>query len=249
VYLADAQRRPILDGDGEWNDCRDRPNRRIRAPESLAILLARRQRCTFSPAARPGFPALGPRVPHRSTDPMKAERERARSIPFVLRHLTALPAAPAPGPAQEYDPLRQLWISVESGRPLVIEHAEERATARAIRNSQFGETVMTKTQEGTDQTEAADASRFGETSNTRTAEGTDRSEVSASKFGETVITSTSEGHDQSECARTASHFGETILSESREGVDQSENVQPASKFGETMQTATGEGTDQREAAS
>jgi len=100
-----------------------------------------------------------------------------------------------------YDPLRQIWISSESGKPLVLE--------LAVHASQFGETSLTETREGVDQSELAHvrASNFGETTVTKTWEGQDQTEGAfASTFGETTKTATGEGADQPERPATDAEY-------------------------------------------
>jgi hypothetical protein len=97
-----------------------------------------------------------------------------------------------------YDEHRQLWIDKISGMPLV-------SCLRTYAQSQFGETTLTETREGADQTEAAalQGSEFGETIQTRTREGMDQTETTsfqASQLGETTLTKTQEGADQTERA-------------------------------------------------
>lgn len=141
--------------------------------------------------------------------------------PFVLRGMRQLPTEPRPGPEHVYDRVRQIWICAYTGKPLVLKHVDYNRSARAL-SSEFGETILTKTSEGVDQTESTRASEFGETVVTRTSEGQDQTEgIRASEFGETVITETREGVDQVEGIR-ASDFGETLVTATSEGVDQSE---------------------------
>src|SRR5882762_5221913 len=137
--------------------------------------------------------------------------------PFVLLGRKKLPPDSAPSPEHVYDDDRQLWIDRSSGIPLVLS-----MQAHAQR-SQFGETTMTETREGVDQSEGTtfQASQFGETTLTKTREGADQSEGAdeientvfhASQFGETTNTRTREGTDQTEgTTLQASQFGETTL--------------------------------------
>lgn len=81
--------------------------------------------------------------------------------------------------------------------------------------SNLGETLLTKTREGVDQSEGVRVSEFGETISTRTAEGTDQREFRASDFGETVMTATSEGVDQSEKLAPALPAGEVRAAPSK----------------------------------
>lgn len=111
--------------------------------------------------------------------------------PFVLRTRVVLPPDPSPSGEHCYDYVRQIWINVTSGMPVVTENNTQQA-------SKFGETSITETREGADQSEVStiNASRFGETSMTKTSEGHDQGEsILASKFGETSITRAPEGHD------------------------------------------------------
>jgi hypothetical protein len=147
--------------------------------------------------------------------------------PFVLLGRKKLPPENAPSPEHIYDGDRQLWIDKTSGTPLVLcMHAYTQP-------SPYGETTMTETREGVDQTEGVTlrASQFGETTLTRTREGADQSEgavlLRASQFGETINTRTREGVDQAEgTTLQASQFGETTLTDTREGADQTEGAAP-----------------------
>lgn len=121
--------------------------------------------------------------------------------PFVLLGRKKLPPETKPSPEEVYDDDRQLWVDKSSGVPLVLRmQGHERA-------SSYGETTMTETREGVDQSEGAaihvfDASPFGETTITKTQEGADQAEggtsLEASSYGETVQTRTREGVDQPE---------------------------------------------------
>ena len=159
---------------------------------------------------------------------------------FVLVGRTKLTPEPAPSVAEFYDPVRQLWIHRESGEPLV-NHFQKDLTA-----SQYGETSLTDTREGADQTESAlQASSYGETTITKTREGADQTEASswqASQYGETMKTSTQEGIDQPERSLDASSYGETIETRTREGTDQTEITSaegPHSSRGERETVASG----------
>lgn len=112
-------------------------------------------------------------------------------LPLALRHTHPLRADPPPDEAVRYDAALGFWIDARTQRPLVL----NRATAGT---SNFGETTLTETGEGTDQREIT-ASAFGETTNSRSMEGTDQTEVAMfSTFGETTKTATGEGTDQNE---------------------------------------------------
>jgi len=147
--------------------------------------------------------------------------------PFVLLGRKKLPPESAHSPEQVYDDDRQLWIDKSSGLPLVL------CMQTHPQPSPFGETTVTETREGVDQTEGATlrASQFGETTLTKTREGADQLEgatlLRASQFGETINTRTREGVDQAEgTTLQASQFGETTLTDTREGADQTEGVAP-----------------------
>ena len=116
-------------------------------------------------------------------------------VPFVARSRKRL-CAPAPaGPEHLYDGARQLWLCARTGDPLVLRHAQHSVALLAA--SEFGETSLTKTIEGTDQSEGRmdgdmvlpvplgrsglSASQFGETSFTETVEGTDQAERTVSE--------------------------------------------------------------------
>jgi hypothetical protein len=170
------------------------------------------------------------------------------TTPFVLLGRKKLPPEEPPSPEDIYDPNRQLWVDKASGVPLVLRmqgHAE---------HSQYGETTITETREGADQTEGVtiSASRFGETTHTATKEGIDQPEggvFQASSFGETTMTKTREGADQTEGAPAlrASQYGETVHTRTREGIDQTESAAfSISPYGETTIINTPEGVDQIE---
>jgi hypothetical protein len=72
-------------------------------------------------------------------------------VPFVARHRALLTASQSAGPDEFYDGVLQLWICRRTSSPLVV--SEFRSLAR----SEFGETVITKTSEGTDQSEGRSA--------------------------------------------------------------------------------------------
>jgi hypothetical protein len=143
--------------------------------------------------------------------------------PFILSARKKLPPEGPPSENEEYDRVRQLWIDRGSKEPLV-----SRLHKNAVA-SQYGETSITETREGADQTEGT---------------------LQASPYGETTITKTHEGADQTEATSwTASTHGETCVTFTREGTDQSERSIDASSYGETMETRTREGADQTESAS
>ena len=136
---------------------------------------------------------------------------------FVLKECTKLPQESEPSEREIYDLNRQLWIDPISGQPIVSR------MLTAMHASQFGETTLTLTREGVDQSESASlqCSQFGETTHTRTREGIDQSEsatLQCSQFGETTITKTQEGVDQTELT-ICSQFDETAKTATTEDVD------------------------------
>jgi hypothetical protein len=118
--------------------------------------------------------------------------EKHYQVPFVARQRTPLPASDSAGPTHHYHPLHQLWVSAESGEPLVVGHVRSRRAPLA--SSEFGETSLTRTTEGADQSEG----RIGQVSSSDTSLTAGRGKLLASQFGETLVTETSEGVDQSE---------------------------------------------------
>lgn len=132
------------------------------------------------------------------------------SVPFVLRVSVAIPTGSSPNDCAVFDPTDQIWRTANTWEPVVLAGLESRRGARASNplHSQFGETSITETGEGTDQ-----------------SEGTRPGSLLMSTVGETVLTKTHEGHDQVEGVSHAplcSHFGETVTTRTREGADQSE---------------------------
>jgi hypothetical protein len=150
--------------------------------------------------------------------------------PFILRGRRELAPESAPSADHVFDRTLQIWIDKLSGKPLVL-------AIRGHEASPFGETPMTKTFEGNDQSEGAQArvSPFGETSFTETREGEDQSEVSsilASPFGKTTITRIQESANTSETSLMMSGFGETTYTASQEGHDQRESPLPTPLYDE-----------------
>lgn len=168
--------------------------------------------------------------------------------PFVLLGRKKLPPEAMPSPEEIYDDNRQLWVDKASGMPLVLRvqgHAQ---------CSQYGETTITETREGVDQSEGAAIlnSQYGETTHTISREAIDKTESTvfrASPFGETTMTKTREGADQTEGTPglRASQYGETIHTRTREGIDQTEGAAfSVSPHAETTMTNTCEGANQGE---
>jgi hypothetical protein len=121
---------------------------------------------------------------------------------FVLRSRKELPPDDAPQAGEVYEPNQQLWVDIETHVPVV------NILRAKIDPTRFGETLLTATREGADQSEvsALQGTQFGETTMTKTFEGTDQGEIAAleaSTFGETVITRTHEGIDQPEISITS----------------------------------------------
>ena len=119
--------------------------------------------------------------------------------PLVLKERVHVGKDPAPSGSETYDPKRQLWIDEDTGEPLVLQ------LSGRVTGTRFGETTITETKEGADQSEVAtiQASQFGETTMTKThGEGADQAgeTLLGSNFGETTETSTMEGSDQPDIA-------------------------------------------------
>ena len=106
---------------------------------------------------------------------------------------------PIPGKSEPksvcYDNDRQIWVDKQTKQPFVETFNNQKC-------SNYGETIITKTNEGVDQSEVLSSSDLGETISTATNEGIDQREIvnqdSSTDFGETIITRTSEGVDQRE---------------------------------------------------
>jgi hypothetical protein len=169
--------------------------------------------------------------------------------PFVLRDCKRLPAEPEPCSDHVFDRSLQVWISKQSGLPIILGMQREQ--------SEFGETLITATVEGADQSEISTlvASQFGETTITRSeGEGTDQpafATLSSSQFGEstTMNRSVPEGIDQPAFATiSSSQFGEsTKVTRTPEPLGDPNFFDGfSSQFGETTLTKTQEGTDQPE---
>lgn len=76
-----------------------------------------------------------------------------KSAPFVFRDADRLPSAGPSDRDRSYDPERQLWIDDESGEAWVLRQAQLQQDARA--RTQYGETLITQTTEGSDKSEDA----------------------------------------------------------------------------------------------
>ena len=117
--------------------------------------------------------------------------------PFILEGATKIADEDVPTKEQVYDTRVQLWIDTRTGVPIVsptvatnvsgtdndrVEEGlvdEDSAYTPCMRASEFGETSLTKTSEGIDQSEVTDfcASPFGETLHTATVESVDNPEI------------------------------------------------------------------------
>ena len=118
--------------------------------------------------------------------------------PFILKGATEIPPEIEPTSEHTYDPQQQIWIDNRTGVPLVISSIDHN-------DSRFGETTLTETREGADQSESISIydSRFGETTLTKTREGADQGEGAVfgpTRFGETTHTATAESTDNPEIA-------------------------------------------------
>lgn len=110
-------------------------------------------------------------------------------VPFVARCRKLLTTPTPPGSEHQYDSSKQIWVCARTGVPLVLLHAQQDVSSLAA--SEFGETTLTKTAEGVDQSEGRlDADCPSVSLHYRG--------VMASPFGETTLTETGEGADQAE---------------------------------------------------
>jgi len=136
-----------------------------------------------------------------------------------------------------YDFISGLSLN-ELGEPIIKKYIESNEFDK------IGETLITETREGIDQSERSEcinhnfqsSGRFGETIMTFTREGVDQSGESANfdssmnyRIGETILTNTREGIDQSSESVNFDlndnlnyRIGETLLTKTREGIDSSE---------------------------
>lgn len=110
--------------------------------------------------------------------------------PYILLNRKKLPLESIPSPEYVYDQHQQLWIVKNSGVPLVC--------CMRTHASQFGETSITETREGADQTDTAVyVPGLGEADQASAHEGMDQGDlIQASRFGETSMTRAPEGSDQ-----------------------------------------------------
>jgi hypothetical protein len=81
----------------------------------------------------------------------------------------------------------QIWVCARTGEPLVLLRTQQ--DGRTLAASEFGETTLTKTVEGADQSEGRVDASFASSGYRG---------VSASQFGETTLTESGEGADQAE---------------------------------------------------
>ena len=123
------------------------------------------------------------------------KRERTVEA-FILMKREALNQETGPQSGIRYDEMLQIWVNEETGKSIVLQSLEE---SIKLDSSDFGETIITRTQEGADQSEVLGSSEFGETLMTETREGVDQAEIIGfTEFGETRMTATREGIDQAE---------------------------------------------------
>ena len=99
--------------------------------------------------------------------------ERNNVEVFILMNREVLKPEAKPGKQIRYDDNMQLWVNQQTGQPIVLQFFQGLNQLC----SEFGETDMTKTQEGADQPEVSPSPEFGETTITRTQEGADQSEM------------------------------------------------------------------------
>lgn len=118
--------------------------------------------------------------------------------PFILREAITLPPSVDPPIEHIYDQTLQLWIDSQTGIPVV---SLEGATAA----TRHGETLLTATREGADQSESAtiDVPVPHDATGTRTNDrgrSAEAHSLTATRYGETAMTETREGADTSEAA-------------------------------------------------
>lgn len=120
----------------------------------------------------------------------KSQMNIDAAVPFVARFRKLLSSPAPPGPEHRYDSIQQIWVCAHTGEPLVL--LPTRQDVPVLAASNFGETTLTKTMEGSDQSEGrvdtecdplqllgyrgVSASQFGETSLTESREGVDQAE-------------------------------------------------------------------------
>lgn len=110
--------------------------------------------------------------------------------PFILRDRKVALPIDVDSDESVYDSVRQIWIRRDSGEAMVACLLEDRLSTKV------GETTMTATREGVDQTE-----RSAQDYDSGYSEGCSSEEltgIQASRVGETSITETREGVDQTE---------------------------------------------------
>lgn len=125
---------------------------------------------------------------------------------LILKGAVQLPVESKPPSNHVYDYERQIWIDTIRNEPVIFQISQQMAT-------RFGETMITETREGVDQSEIAslditshstsevdiqnpnscisfqfEATRFGETTITKTAEGVDVVEVISEYYTDTNVT-------------------------------------------------------------
>lgn len=93
--------------------------------------------------------------------------------PFILKGAIPIPSEAVLLTEHLYDSQQQLWINSRTGVPLIL-------SDMPADTSTYGETTTTRAaREGTDQINLVHASIYGETTLTKTCEGTDQSEITA----------------------------------------------------------------------
>ena len=105
---------------------------------------------------------------------VKEHRQWSTVLPYVLRETCQIPEGSDPSNAS-YCPDQQLWICNDTHRPWVSLAIDQPGA------SDYGETPITETREGVDQSEGSNhlyGSDYGETIQTKTHEGVDQTEAS-----------------------------------------------------------------------
>ena len=113
---------------------------------------------------------------------------------LILKGAVKLPAESKPPSNHVYDYERQIWIDTLRNEPVILQISQQMAT-------RFGETTITETREGVDQSEIASldiASHYTSVADIQNPTNCNSFQLESTRFGETTITKTTEGTDASE---------------------------------------------------
>lgn len=113
---------------------------------------------------------------------------------FILMGATKIPDKSDPPSSHVYDDEFQIWIDTLQNEPLISQITQQLAT-------RFGETTITETREGADQSEissVAITTQFDAADDIEFPAYISNYRLESTRFGETTITKTSEGVDTSE---------------------------------------------------